>query len=281
MSTAFHPQTDGQTERMNQVLEAYVRAFCRYDQSDWADILPFAEYAYNNSAHSATSFSPFYANYGFHPRKTWGKEQDIKNPTAKCRVHWTVEVHAACKEALEKARERMGKYYDLHRKEAPMYRVGDKVMLDMRNIKTRRPTRKFDHKKQGPFVITKVISRSAVRLELPRRWKIHDSFHVSLLEPYRDASIPGQAQPSPDDVLRDAGELAEGQDAFSDDFTPEAIVRSERRGRTIEYLVRWEGFPLEKDYTWEPVEHLVGAKELVQEFKRRNPEAPVHERLLH
>ena len=87
MSTAFHPQTDGQTERMNQVLEAYVWAFCHYDQSDCADILPFAEYAYNNSAHSATSFSPFYANYGFHSKKTWGKEQDIKNPTVKCRVH--------------------------------------------------------------------------------------------------------------------------------------------------------------------------------------------------
>ena len=124
----------------------------------------------------------------------------------------------------------MGKYYDLHRKEAPMYRVGDKVMLDMRNIKTHRPIRKFDHKKQGPIVITKVISRCAVKLELPRQWKIHDSFHVSLRETYRDASIPGQAQPSPDDVLRDAGELAEGQDAFSDDFTPEAIVRSESRG---------------------------------------------------
>ena len=173
----------------------------------------------------------------------------------------------ACKEVLERARERMGKYYDLYHKEAPTYRVGDKVMLDMRNIRTRRPTRKFDHKKQGPFIITKVISRSAVKLELPRRWKIHDAFHVSLLEPYRDASIPGQAQPSPDDILRDASKLAEGQDAFSDDFISEEVVYSEKRGRTIEYLVRWEGFPHEKDFTWELAEHLVGAKDLVQEFK--------------
>jgi hypothetical protein len=280
MSTAFHPQTDGQTERVNQVLEAYVRAFCRYDQGDWADILPFAEYAYNNSASSATNVSPFYANYGFHPRKTWGKDVGIKNPTAHCRVHWTVEVHEACREALGKARERMGKFYDRKRTPAPTYAVDDLVMLDMRNIKTRRPTRKFDQKKQGPFRITKVVSRSAVRVDLPRRWRIHDVFHVSLLEPYRQATIAGQVQPTPDEVLRRAGELAEGAEAFSDEYTPEEIVRSQRFGRTIEYLVRWEGYPGEKDWTWEPAEHLEGCKELVREFLRKNPGMPVHDRLI-
>jgi hypothetical protein len=281
MSTAFHPQTDGQTERINQILEAYVRAFCSYDQNDWADILPFAEYAYNNSASSATNFSPFYANYGFHPRTSWGKEpEDIKNPTAQCRVHWTNEVHSACKENLARARERMGKYYDQKRTEAPMYKVGDLIMLDMRNIKTRRPTRKFDHKKQGPFTVVKVISRSAVKVELPKRWKIHDVFHVSLLEPYRQSTVPGQVQPTPDEVLRQAGELQEGADAFSDEYTPEEIMECKRWGRTIEYLVRWEGFPARKDWTWEPWEHLVGCKDLVKGFKERNPEAPVHDRLL-
>lgn len=280
MSSAFHPETDGQTERLNQSIEAYVRAFCSYDQKDWADILPFAEYAYNNSASSATKFSPFYANYGFHPRTSWGKEQDIKNPTALCRVHWTNEVHSVCKENLVKARERMGRYYDQHRKEAPTHRVGDLVMLDMRNIKTRRPARKFDHKKQGPFTITKVLSRSAIRIELPKRWKIHDVFHVSLLEPYHQSVVPGQVQPTPDEILRHAGELAEGADAFADDYTPAEVMNCKKFGRTVEYLVRWEDYPNEKDWTWEPWEHLVGCKDLVQDYKRRNPNAPVHERLL-
>ena len=150
----------------------------------------------------------------------------------------------------------------------------------MRNIKIRRPTRKFDQKKQGPFRISKVVSRSAVRIELPRRWRIHDVFHVSLLEPYRQATIPGQVQPTPDEVLRRAGELEEGPEAFSEEYTPEEIVRSQKFGRTIEYLIRWEGYPEEKDWTWEPAEHLEGCKELVKEFKRKNPEALMHDRLL-
>jgi hypothetical protein len=62
MSTAFHPQTDGQTERINQVLEAYLREYCNYEQNEWAELLPLAEYAYNNSFSSATGLSPFYAN---------------------------------------------------------------------------------------------------------------------------------------------------------------------------------------------------------------------------
>src|SRR5258706_4223304 len=65
-STAFRPQTDGQTERVNQSLEQYLRQYCNYEQDDWHDLLPLAEYAYNNSVTTATQVSPFYANYGFH-----------------------------------------------------------------------------------------------------------------------------------------------------------------------------------------------------------------------
>ena len=69
-STAFQPQTDGQTERVNQSLEQYLRQYCNYEQDNWYDLLPLAEFAYNNSATTATQMSPYYANYGFHPRTT-------------------------------------------------------------------------------------------------------------------------------------------------------------------------------------------------------------------
>ena len=65
MSTAYHPQTDGQTERVNQELEQYLRAFVDHRQSNWAGLLPMAEFAHNNHAHSATKVSPFYALYGY------------------------------------------------------------------------------------------------------------------------------------------------------------------------------------------------------------------------
>ncbi|MCU1415826.1 MAG: hypothetical protein JWN80_3166, partial [Microbacteriaceae bacterium] len=67
LSTAFHPETDGQTERVNQVLEQYLRLYVSYDQSDWVRLLPLAEFAYNNTPHSSTTLSPFFANKGYNP----------------------------------------------------------------------------------------------------------------------------------------------------------------------------------------------------------------------
>src|SRR5262249_821029 len=67
MSTAFHPQSDGQTERVNQVLGQYLSVFCEYQQDNWQELLPRAEFAYNNAVHASTSQSPFFANYGYHP----------------------------------------------------------------------------------------------------------------------------------------------------------------------------------------------------------------------
>ena len=66
-STAYHPQTDGQTERTNQIVEQYLRIYCSYQQDDWSSFLPLAEFAYNNTSHSATQVSPFFANKGYHP----------------------------------------------------------------------------------------------------------------------------------------------------------------------------------------------------------------------
>jgi len=82
MSTAYHPQTDGQTERTNQVLEGYLRTFVNYDQNDWYQLLPLAEHAYNNSATNAHKMTPIFANYGFHRQTEWMQEIEAHNPGA-------------------------------------------------------------------------------------------------------------------------------------------------------------------------------------------------------
>ena len=82
-STAFRPQMDSQTERTIQTLEHYLRQYCNYDQNDWYEMLPLAEYSYNNSVTTATQMRPFYANYGFHQRTTWPVEMESKNPPSK------------------------------------------------------------------------------------------------------------------------------------------------------------------------------------------------------
>jgi len=76
MSTAYHPQTDGQTERTNQVLEGYLRTFVNYDHNDWYQLLPLAEHTYNNSATNAHKMTPLFANYGCHPQTEWMKERE-------------------------------------------------------------------------------------------------------------------------------------------------------------------------------------------------------------
>ena len=71
VSTAFHPETDGQTERVNKTLQQYLQSYCSYKQDDWASLLPLAEYAYNTSTSEYSKLSPFEINYGFIPRTNW------------------------------------------------------------------------------------------------------------------------------------------------------------------------------------------------------------------
>jgi hypothetical protein len=277
LSTAFHPQTDGQTERMNQVLEAYIRAFCDSDQLNWPDLLPYAEFAYNNSVASATGFSPFYANYGYHPRSLWGIEKEPENPTATNYIAWVKSVHSNCLQALQSTRDRMAKYYDRKRHQSPPFKFGDLVLLNLRNVKTRTPSKKLDHKYQGPFKIIKVLSPTAYRLELPARWKIHNVFHVSLLEPYHQPSLPDRLAPTPQQVLEEVGDI-EPEGEISDEYTPCAIQDIVKVGRSIKYLVEWEGYPAVKDYTLEPWQHVVGCPALVWDYWKNNQSKPVHDR---
>ena len=146
MSTAYHPQTDEQTERTNQVLEGYLRNFVNYDQNDWYQLLPLAEHAYNNSVTNAHGISPFYANYGFHPQTEWMKEREVHNPGAQLYVHWMQTIHVQAHDALERTRESMSKYYDRKTKQQPDIKVGDQVMLNAKNIRTKRPAKKIKSK---------------------------------------------------------------------------------------------------------------------------------------
>ena len=185
MSTAFHPQTDGQMERLNQMIEAYLRAFVSKEQDDWVRLLPMAEFAYNNSTTTGNGMSPFYANYGFHPAAMNPVSTEPLNPASQLYAHWMHTIHDEFRKGLENVQEQMRRYTDPTRKEPQAYQVGNLVMLNGRNIKTRRPSKKLDHKNHGPFQIEKIVSPLAVRLTFPRKWKIHNVFHVSLLEPYR------------------------------------------------------------------------------------------------
>ena len=109
MATAFHPQTNRETERVNQVIEAYLRPFLNQEQDNWLDLLPMAEHTYNNSVTSATRMTPFYANYGRHPKSQNPQRTQVLNPSSHAYAHWIAGALDRVKKALEAARERMTK----------------------------------------------------------------------------------------------------------------------------------------------------------------------------
>ena len=154
MSTAFHPQTDGQTERVNQILEQYLRSYCLYQQDDWAELLPLAEHAYNSAVTESTKVSPFEANYGFSPRTNWlemKKPKQMNTAGSDLYESWT-SVWQEMRENLEKAQARQRKWYNkkhllasnntLEDVAAGRAKVADKVMLNRHDIKTKSISKK-------------------------------------------------------------------------------------------------------------------------------------------
>jgi len=272
MSTEFHPQTDGQTERLNQTIKAYLRAFVSKEQDDWIRLLPMAEFAYNNSTTSGNGMSPFYANYGFHPAAMNPASMEPFNPVSQVYAHWMHTVHDESRKGLEDAQERMRRYTDPTRREPPAYQVGDLVMLNGRNIKTRRPLKKLDHKNHGNFQIEKIVSPLASHLTLPRNWKIHNVFHVSLLERYRTSEY--RAPPDPSRVLREADDIEQSEE-YDVDEVMSSVECGQGNNKRILYLVKWLDYPERKDWTEEPFDNFsVGGLEKLREFHQRNPDAP-------
>ena len=146
-----------------------------------------------------------------------------------------------------------------------MYKVGDKVWLNAQNISTTRPMKKLDHKWLGPYSINKVISRNAYGLELPSSFgRTHPVFSVVLLRPYEeDPVLERHTPPPPPPIIRDG----------VPEYEVERILDSRVFCGRLEYLVSWKGYGAADDQ-WVPAGDVSGARRLVAEFYKRNPEAP-------
>jgi hypothetical protein len=255
LSTAFHPQSDGQTERTNQTLEQYLRCYVDYQQENWVQLLPTAQFAYNSAPSESTKVSPFYANYGFAPTMYGEPREASKAPKATKLADDIRNIHDSLRDDLQLVRLRMTKYANQSRMKGPSFQEGDKVYLIRKNIKTKRPNNKLDFKKIGPFKILKKISETNFRLSLPENMKIHPVFHIALLEPAPDG-VPLEHDLPADDT---------------EEYTVERILdhRTTQEGQD-EYLVKWEGYGHEEN-TWEPLEHLRNAQLRLRQFHQAFP----------
>ncbi len=182
LSTAFHPQTDGQTEMQNSTMEAYLRAFVNFGQDDWARLLPMAEFAYNNAKNASTGHTPFELNCGYYPRAPYEEDIDPRSQSKSTDKLATKlrELMAVCRENLQHGQELQKRYHDTHAKPRS-YVPGDKVWLNSRYIITKR-NRKLEAKFFGPFRVLHPVGKQAYKIEFPKKWRIHDLFHVSQMK---------------------------------------------------------------------------------------------------
>ena len=249
LSTAFHPQTDGATERVNQEVERILRVFTSYAQSDWDELLPVVAGSINNRDAASTGLSPFFFTHGYHIDPIALDDAiPIDRTTLPERSGHTFvdrlrEATDWAQAAIGVAQERQQEQANRNRQPAPVYRKNDHVWLNLRNVRTQRPSKKLDwlHAK---YRVLEVPTPHTVRLEVPIG--IHPVFHVDLVRPAASDPLPSQAtddsQPPPVSV--------EGQNEY---YVEEVLDTRERRvgrGKRMEALVRWRGYA---EPSWEPL----------------------------
>jgi len=201
--TVFHPQTDGQTERINQELEQYLRMFINHRQEQWPEWLGTAKFTYNNKAHFGMKTLLFKANYRQEPRmgfegKKKGKYEEVEKFIKKMK-----KIQEKAKAALRKAQEDMKKYADRKRAEVEEYKVEDLVMLSTKDLKYQmigRRTEKLIERFVRPYKVKKIISTNTVKLELSSKIKIHPVVNTSRVHRYV-GQVMGQKKEQPAPVI--------------------------------------------------------------------------------
>jgi hypothetical protein len=251
MTTAFHPQANGGTERVNQEVQLYLSIFCINNPSSWSRVLKKAEFVYNNRPHADRSQSPFELMYGQAPLAMPEAFGHSENPSVEARIaqlnQWRKDAILAHEHARERMKTRIRESYTPFAK-------GDKVWLEARNL-IRTYNKKITTKREGPFVITEVLGPLNYRLKLPEGWKIHPVFHASLLSPYVENGTHGRNFPRP------APDLIDNQE----EWEVERILRH-KGTKNISYQVKWHGY---EDPTWEPEKNLANAADIIADYWKR------------
>ena len=270
LSTVYHPETDGQSERANQEVKQGLRLYCNYMQDDWARWIPMVKFADNNNVSSSSSMTPFYLNKGFHPRMSFSPDTTSYASTReRLLVTKAEDIAKRMEEILDQGRSRligaqnkMKTQADKHRTDV-RFKIGDKVWVSSKDIQTSRPSQTLEDKLLGPY---KIIGRvgTSYRLELPLSMKRTNSFHTSKLYLDTDDPLPGQHVSPPRPVIIDEEEEWELDD----------ILASRRHRGRLQYKCKWHGFERDNEWYYADSDNFENAKELLEEFHSRYPQMP-------
>jgi hypothetical protein len=231
-TSGYHPEANRGAERLNQTLETYLRMYTSYKQDDWHEFLPIAEFAYNNSPHETTGLTPFFVNKGYHPNIDHDTNAPYTSIAARRYAGDLATLHEEVKEQIKSSSELYAEYANRKRIPAPEFADNSMAYVKAKFFRITRPSHKLADKFLGPYRVIKHVHESSVMLDLPAELKrVHNVFHVSMLEPHPNDLIPNQIATPPPPVKID-GELQ---------YEVKEIVDSRLfRGR-LQYRVEWLG----------------------------------------
>ena len=249
-STAFHPQTDGQTERMNRVVEEVLRHFIDGNHVTWEELLPIVALTINNAKSSVTGQSPFYLNTARHPNTPLSVQMPDKQIPALDAVFADLDITLVrVQQLLRSAQDRQKTYADSRFRAPHSFKTGDQVMVSTRNFKFKTGVKKLHPKYIGPVqILSMTPGGNAAKLALPANYsRIHPVFHVSLLKPFKasSASMPVPAGP----------EVEDGFPFYQVETLLSHRIRKVGKRKIKQVLVKWKAYD-DTHNSWEPLANL-------------------------